>query len=244
MQLIKEILETIDSDQPVVEAVVGTFITMIRSEKQAGLSSTFRQPCPDATHAGIESAGKLTTFSLKELALWALSENLIEASVGMAALNALVPVPEKFDIDRKAQELILEKAAGKNLAIVGNFPFIKKIRSRMNRFELINELPHLGKRGVAHAETVFPEMDVIAITGSAFINHTIYDLLELAAHAYVIVLGATTPFSTVLFDHGVDAICGTIVAEPEKIAPYVTQGVTFRKLPCIRRVTWCKSETT
>jgi hypothetical protein len=83
-----------------------------------------------------------------------------------------------------------------------------------------------------------PQADVVGITGTAFINHTIEHLLALCRpDAYVVVLGATAPLSPVLFDYGVDAISGTKVIEPEVALRHVGQGATFRQTRGTRRLT-------
>lgn len=53
------------------------------------------------------------------------------------------------------------------------------------------------------ASDLIPQADVVAITGSALINHTLDRLLSLAKRqATVPVLGPSTPLSPVLFEYG------------------------------------------
>jgi len=178
--------------------------------------------------------------SLKKLAERSLKKSLIEASLGMAALNALLPIPDLDLPERNAQDLILEKGRGKNVAIVGEFPFIKKIRSELGTLNLIQESPNEGFKGVEQAAKIFPHMDVIATSGSSLINHTFQPLIESAQNAYIIVLGATTPLSPILFEYGVNAVCGSCVTAPDLTLAGLTQGSPFRTLPGIRRITWLK----
>ena len=79
---------------------------------------------------------------------------------------------------------------------------------------------------------------MVGITGTAFTNHTIEHLLGLwRPGAYVIVLGPTTPLSSVLFNYGVDAISGTKVVDSEAVLRCVSQGATFRQIEGIRLLT-------
>jgi uncharacterized protein (DUF4213/DUF364 family) len=79
---------------------------------------------------------------------------------------------------------------------------------------------------------------VVAITGSAFINHSLEALLDLCpADAFVVVLGPTTPLSPVLFDHGADVISGTRVVDPELAMRSASEGATFRQIQGIRLLT-------
>jgi uncharacterized protein (DUF4213/DUF364 family) len=71
---------------------------------------------------------------------------------------------------------------------------------------------------------------MVAITGTALTNHTIEHLLTLCRPAaFVILLGDTAPLSSVLFEHGVDAVCGTKVVNPELTLQRICQGANFRQ---------------
>ncbi len=81
------------------------------------------------------------------------------------------------------------------------------------------------------------QADIVAITGSALINHSIERLLNLCRpESFVVVLGPTTPLSPVLFDHGVDVICGTRVVD--RSSPRTALRERRRDLPAN---TWCPS---
>jgi hypothetical protein len=83
-----------------------------------------------------------------------------------------------------------------------------------------------------------PQADIVAITGSAFINHTLEGLLSLCRpESFVMVLGPTTPLSPVLFDHGVEVISGTRVVDPELALCCVSEGATFRQMRGVRLLT-------
>jgi uncharacterized protein (DUF4213/DUF364 family) len=83
-----------------------------------------------------------------------------------------------------------------------------------------------------------PEAELVAITGSALINHTLEPLLRLCrADSFVVVLGPTTPLSPILFDHGADVISGTQVVDPELALRCISEGATFRQIRGIRLLT-------
>jgi uncharacterized protein (DUF4213/DUF364 family) len=94
------------------------------------------------------------------------------------------------------------------------------------------------KRVALIAGGILPQADVVAITGSAFINHSLEGLLGLCrTDAFIVVLGPTTPLSPVLFDYGVNAISGTRVVDPELALRSVSEGATFRQIQGIRLLT-------
>ncbi|MBN1552111.1 hypothetical protein JW979_11600 [bacterium] len=239
MQILRDIISNLVNDEPVESAAIGTFVTCVTAS-QAGLASTFRNLC-STDHAGIEDSGKLNHYSLKEIAMRSFSNNLLEASLGMAAVNALIPIPRKNILEMKAQDLLFEKSQNKHAAVIGHFPFTERLHKIAGKLTVIQHPPYQGLQGVHEASSVFPDADVIAITGSSFINHTFQDLLGCAnPNAFKIVLGGTTPLSTVLFDHGIDALCGCIINDSEKLLRSVIQGATFRELPGVRKIVWVK----
>jgi len=124
------------------------------------------------------------------------------------------------------------------VAIVGHFPFIPKLREVARELWVIEKNPQEGDFTETEAENLIPQADVVGITGTAFTNHTIEQLLKLCdPKAYVVILGDTTPLSPVLFDYGIDAISGTKVINPELALRCVSEGATYRQIKGIRQLT-------
>lgn len=156
----------------------------------------------------------------------------------MAAINSLLEVDEARCVELNAGDLLIERGRGKNVALVGHFPFVPALREAAGRLWVLELRPHPGDVDAEEAEAILPQADIVAITGSAFINHTIEDLLGLCrTKSFVMVLGPTTPLSPVLFDHGVDVISGTRVLDPELALRCVSEGATFRQIRGIRLLT-------
>jgi uncharacterized protein (DUF4213/DUF364 family) len=86
-----------------------------------------------------------------------------------------------------------------------------------------------------------PQCDVVGITGTSFINHTIERLLKLCKKAYVVLIGPTSPLSPMLFDYGINAICGTKVIDEEKVIRSISEGATFKEVTGIRLLTLAKT---
>jgi len=86
-----------------------------------------------------------------------------------------------------------------------------------------------------------PECDVVGITGTSFINHTIEGLLNLCKKAYIIMIGPTTPLSPVLFDHEIDVICGTKVIDSERLIRFISEGATFKEVIGVKLLTLTKT---
>ena len=81
--------------------------------------------------------GHLTEKTTLELAEYSRSWNLVEASIGVAAINSMIDCEDATDAN--AQEIILKEGKGRKVAVVGHFPFIpqlKKLAKEMWTFEL------------------------------------------------------------------------------------------------------------
>jgi len=164
-----------------------------------------------------------------ELAEYVKSWNLVEASIGVAALNSMMEPRGKKDIN--AQDLIIEESLNKKVIMVGKFPKIDEIRSVAKEFWVLEADPTLTnpKEGIiteAAAEYVFPGSDIIVITGSTLINKGLERYLNLAKQedAYTIVMGPSTTMCDVLFDYGADMLAGVELLKPEAILRKISQS--------------------
>jgi hypothetical protein len=207
--------------------------------KHCGLSSTFRDE--GIPHdRGVRDVGNLTQKTALELAEYAKSKSLLEASIGMATINSLIDIDESKCIEKNAFEIILEKGEGKNVAIVGHFPWIPKLRAKVKNLWVLEQRLREGDLPAREADRILPECDVVGITGTSFINHTLEGLLNLCKEAYVLLVGPTSPLSPILFDHGIDAICGSKVIDVEKVIRSISEGATFKEITEVKLLTMAK----
>jgi hypothetical protein len=148
------------------------------------------------------------------------SDDLCEASVGAAVLNALLPLGEHREIEIFGHILRIAGDYGR-IGIVGRFPFISELR-KTNEV-LAFELEPRGEELPCELEReLLPECDLVIITGASLVNHTLEDLLELSG-GYAFVIGPTTPLSPLLFDYGADLIAGVRVID-DRILGMVENG--------------------
>jgi uncharacterized protein (DUF4213/DUF364 family) len=96
---------------------------------------------------------------------------------------------------------------------------------------VLEQQPRAEDLPAGAAAEVIPQADVLAITGTALINHT-FDTLMALRHpqALVLVLGPSTPLSPILFNRGVHILSGSIVEDVEAVLRGVSQGANFRQL--------------
>ena len=81
----------------------------------------------------------------------------------------------------------------------------------------------------------------MAITGTSLTNHTFEHLIKLCnTESYTVMLGATVPLCSLLFDYGVNALSGTRVIDADLALRCVSQGANFRQVKGIKKLTMTK----
>lgn len=145
--------------------------------------------------------------------------NLVEASIGVAALNSMVKVRGKKGVN--ALDLILEMGENKNITMIGKFPRIDELKALAKELWVLEMNPNLldPKNGIiseSALEYVIPDSDIVILTGSTLINKTMERILELcrSADAYTIIMGPSTTMSDVLFDYGASMLAGVEIVNP------------------------------
>jgi uncharacterized protein len=241
---IDALLAELKTDAPVRQVLVGAFwtaVVMDTDPPRSGLASTLRAESHE-DGPPVRRPGHLRDHSGRELAEWLRSPRILEASIGMAALNALLDVDESSCTVLNAEEVILERAAGKRVAVVGHFPFVPRVREAAAECWILELRPRPGDLPALHAQEVLPQADVVALTGTSLLNHTFDDLITLCRpDAFVVLLGASTPLSPVLLSRGVDAVSGTVVVDIAAVLRAVGEGATFRQIPGKRLLTMMRN---
>jgi uncharacterized protein (DUF4213/DUF364 family) len=239
MSILADLIEHIrGKDHPVKEILTGAYWTGVVS-RSCGLASTFR----DEGHPhprGVKDVGRLIEKSALELAEYALSDYAMEASIGMAAINSLIEIDEEKFIEKNASEILMEKGEGKDVAIVGHFPFIPALRKKARNLWVFEQRPKEGDLGPEEAPEILPRCDIVGITGTVFINHTLEDLLTWARGKYLLLIGPTTPLTPFLFNYGIQLLSGSLVVDKKEAFRCISQGATFREIRGVRRVTMMK----
>jgi uncharacterized protein (DUF4213/DUF364 family) len=228
------ILESLP-DFPVRQVRIGLHWTAVVVEKedgpQCGLASTLSGEHHHTGESIIPDPGKLESYPARELAGWIESDILLRRSLGCAAINALLPRHPESWIDQNAEQAILTHGQGKKVVIIGHFPFTSFLQDQITDFHVLELNPMADDRPASLAPDLLPKADLVAITGMAFVNHTLPELLFLCSpEAYVLVLGPSTPLTPILADFGVDLLAGSSVEDIPAVLAAVGQGAIFRQV--------------
>ena len=231
MKILDEIIASLPPDSPVHEVCTCVFCTAVVS-RNCGLASTFKDET--APHRPVADAGRLTQKSALELAEYAKSDNPLEATIGIAAINSLLDIDQSWCIETNAFDILANEGKNRKIAVVGHYPFVSELKSVAKKLWVIEKRPRKGDFPAEEATTVLPKADVVAISGTSLINHTLENLLDLCHNSFVVMVGPTCPFSPVLFKYGVDIIAGAKVVDTEEVIRCISQGATLRQVKGIR----------
>jgi uncharacterized protein len=237
MILLDDLLDNLNVDAPVRSVLVGAHWTVICS-RHCGMAATLMSDRPHG-HIQVRDAGRLHHKSARQLAELARSTELLEASMGVAAINSLLEIDDSLAAQLNASEVLMSRGRGKNVALIGHFPFIQQLRETAGQLWVIEQNPVEDEYPAEAAVELLPKAEVVAITSSSLINHTLDGLLSLcSSEATVMLLGPTTPLSPILFNHGVSIISGAIVVDEAAVLRTVGQGASFRQVEGVKLLTF------
>jgi hypothetical protein len=236
--VLQNILSSLEDDYKVSDIRTCVYWTAVTS-RRCGLASTMASSLFPFEGHQVENAGNLLPTGAKELARLSLSSRTLERAIGVATINSMLPKDESFCVDLNAEAELRAKGRGKRIAIIGHFPFAGRLEAEAKEVWTF-ELPGRARPGDFSSEevqTLLPQAEVVAITSTTLINHTLGSLLGLIAPgAYRMMIGPSTPLSPVFFDYGFDVLSGSIVLDRDQMLDCIGQGANFRQVSGVRKV--------
>lgn len=228
--ILKAIIDNLNSDAHIKEVRRGLHWTAVVS-RFCGLSSTMMgEHClheePEET-----APASLTDMTATELAQYSFLGDISKASLGLAAINSINKIDTSRTTDINAGELLLRDGQNKNISVIGHFPFIDALGKVAKNLWVIEKREIEGDYPEHSAKEFLPISDIIAISSTTLINHTLQELLELCPqNSLKMLLGPTTPMNEVLFDFGIDIISGSMVIDEITALKHISEGANFRQL--------------
>ena len=240
MTILDHLISTLDLEAEIRDIRQGVFHTGVLT-RHCGLAATLPKDALRQDPPLVRNPGFLQDLGPADLVGLVHSDSILEAAMGMAAINSLIEVDTEQCVELNAAEIIMDKGAGNKVAVVGHFPFLGKVRDRAETLWVIEKNPKDGDASADQADELIPRADVVAITGTSLTNHTLEHLLDLCRpEAYVVMLGDSVPLSPVMFDYHVDALSGTLVVDEQTALRCVSQGANFRQIKGVKRLTMFK----
>lgn len=236
MNVIDDIIASIREDSTVNDIRACVFWTAVVS-RHCGLASTIRDDAMHHARVSVTEAGSLLDKTALDLARLAHSDSLPEASIGMAAINSLIDIDVNRCTEQNAFEILRKKGTGKNVAIIGHFPFVSRLRDLAKILWVLEKHPAGGDLSEEQAAHILPQADVVGITGTTLINHSFEHLISLCRNKFVVLLGPSTPLTPVLFDYGIDVLSGVLVTERQTVLNMISQGASFKQIKGVKLLT-------
>ncbi|NIS60883.1 MAG: Fis family transcriptional regulator [Proteobacteria bacterium] len=249
------------------ECRVGVFFTGVRLESgHAGVAFTPVREIPEAvccprSAARMPDAGNLTRKDVHELLAYAMSPNPVKSAIGVALINALSQylfengLKKHYEIHYGTDGLdAMGISPLDTVCLVGAFtPYIRRLKTLGNRFLIIERTPEALRpeeieyyRASGEVSHVLSECDVVIITGSAIVNHTIDGLLsQTRRDSRVGIIGPTASMvPDVFFRDGVDVMAGIRITDPNVMLRVLGEGGSGYHLSnaCAQKVVFVKSD--
>ena len=239
MPVIDDLLYSMHSnciDVPVQDVRIGLHWTGVYSNRLGLAATQADESCCFAED--IREGGHLHEMSAFTLAKYLSSQRPLEACVGMAALNSVLPLDDLPNVEINARDLIIHQGRGKNVVMIGHFAFTEELRKVAGQLWVLELDPTPGDIPAEQASQLLPQADVIGITATTLLNHTFETLAPLfAPRALAVMLGPTTPLSQVMFDYGIDVLAGARVSAPEHIICLISQSSPLHRPAGLQRLT-------
>lgn len=219
-----ELIGGIPQDVYVEDVVAGHFWVYVRSNLGAGVSvSAVRANRP------FTRPDSMIGKPVREVAERVKSWNLVEASIGLAAINSYY---NTLEIARANGVRLLDKkdgedrlndpyiayqnlVSGKNVCGVGHASYLKALMEKRCRLTLIGD-DSPGSYPLEAAEALLPEQDFVYLPCVSFATKQIVRWLELCRRdARVIICGPSLPMAPLLFDYGIYDLAGYVLHESD-----------------------------
>ncbi len=186
--------------------------------------------------------GSITGMDLRALAGLSKSWQMVEASLGVAAINAWYntwdkasafpgfhPLASKKDdlqsrTEKNAFFAFADEIAGKKVAVIGHFPHIEQQLADICELSILERNPSRGDYPDSACEYILPQQDYVFITGMALINKTLPRLLQICQTPKVSLVGPSVPLAPVWRDYGVDNLSGFVCTEPDVVDEALRRG--------------------
>ncbi len=206
---------------------IGLGYTAVRLEDgSCGLAYTLHEKEYESCCV-MPDAGKLAGRKASELIPWMISPDVTACAVGLATLNALINPPAAA-VESDILDL-LPVCPDDTVGMIGYFgPLVEPIKKRAQALHIFERRPDPEYEILPEsaAQDILPKCQVVILSATTLLNHTIDGLLDLSKAAREIaILGPSTPFLPEIFSrYGVTMLSGLQVANPNQVLQIVSEG--------------------
>ena len=230
LNLLKENALQLVNTRKVADVRIGLSYTAVQlDDGSAGTAMTFHHDIPQGC---LSAETPLKGRPAAELIEKAVSENLIERTLAIAAMNAVTNRHGDTLIPGDALKLL---QIGKDdvVGMVGFFgPLVAALKGEVAEM-------HIFEKSKKKAENLHPEKDIpkilpgctaVVITSTSLINRTFEGVMECTGNCRKIaMIGATTPLVREVFaEYGISLLSGLVIREPDEVLRVISESGGMR----------------
>ena len=231
----------------VEDLVIGIFFTGVKlSTGHAGVAFTPIGEIPEAvccptTAARMPQAGDLEGKLVSEILKYGLDTNVLKSAIGVAAINALSQLVIERENATEYEVVngrdgfdLLEIKPDDTISLIGAFgPYIRRLKTMGNPFFIIEKNPQTLRpdeikyfKPEAEMASALEKSDVVIITGTAIVNHTIDHILSyINDQQRTAIIGPTASMiPDAFFKRGVNIMAGVRIKEADLMIKILKQG--------------------
>ena len=237
MSIFDTLCTLVPKDAVIEDIAVGIFWTFVRTQYGCAISASAHRWYPDPPGAIIPGAGTLCGTPVLDLAPLYQSESLTARSLANAAVSASFDATQMTGsvFPGKAQTLLESLCAGqtRHIALIGHFHFADELRAMGHKLD-IYELDGRCEPGDIPSSRIpqyLPDADIVIMTSSTLITHATEQILSACSqNAFKMIVGPTVPIHPVLWDFGFDAICGSVITDPNQVSATAREGGNHKQM--------------
>lgn len=238
--LIDVVLSYEQQHERVTDLRIGLGYTAVKLESGAcGLACTLRYRLDLGGCSLLSQAGMMTGFEAAEAIPLLRSHNMLEAAVGLAAMNAVIAAgfPQAGKRERAPISELLRVTAQDRVGMVGYIGPIVKELQQCAREVIVFDEAKIASTNSGQAEIskitateqqarLLPQCDRVILSATSLLNKTFDSLVEMALKAREIcVMGPSTPMLPDVFRaRNVTLLAGRQILDAQKVLQIVSEA--------------------
>lgn len=240
------------SDARIARLCIGLTWTTCAAGEGLGLAMS-----PGVASRVLPWPGTVAGRQVSEVAGWLSSWNPFEATVGLAAANAVInasgnPVMARANALAPGNLAVFEhfrpRLERRRVVVIGRYPGLDRVLKGLD-VTVIERQPAEGDLPDTAAELIVPDADWVFLTATTLINKTFHRLAALSRDAVTVLMGPSMPWLAEWADFGIDFLAGVTVIDPAKTEQIAAEGGGTRLFEggvqyAVADIGWARMEAT
>jgi uncharacterized protein (DUF4213/DUF364 family) len=231
---------SLNISEVVTDVRIGLGYTAVKlSSGKCGVACVLRYRLDSGGCSLLSQAGTLSGQEVSQLIPLARSSSVVEAAVGLAAINALA---EQGGEDSSQKDLIelLQITEKDQVGMIGCIePLVRKIRQRTDNLFVFDEAKSEvdGLTETHEIPTILPQCHVVLLSATTLVNKTFDSLMRRSSQAREIcLLGPSTPLFPEFFQtRGVTVLAGRQILDADKLLQIISEAGGTRSFGKVTR---------